>query len=228
MVRRMKKLGLAAVLFCVLCGTTVGAQDVGMDGLNPKTAKAIRPIVKTANKHFTRMPQVQLTSRLVDLCNGDGETNTLVRYCTALNTIYVAADLTERLPPEGAAYVLAHAYGHAVQVRHGIADIALAKITTDRPREAELRGLVTMQVECIAGVLVGRALPNGRGKPSDWFPTEPFTGSHWGRSPMRNGPKVAIGTAMRDEWFSKGRASRDFASCAAGEMGAELILRAER
>lgn len=220
----MKPLLLAAL--AVFFSASVSAQDVGTAGLNPRTAAALRPIVKVANETFLRMPQVQLTSRLSDLCEGDEHSDRLTRYCTDLNTIYVSADLTDRLPEPAIAYLLAHQYGHAVQVRHGIADVALAKITTDRTREGELRAMVTGQVECISGVLFGRA--GLRGKPSDWFGEEPFTGAHWGRSPMRNGPKVSIGMGQRDQWFTTGARSQSFEACTVGEMDTRLILRAER
>lgn len=216
-------------LFCALgSGVSATAQGVGMDGLNLKTARLLTPIVRVANKHFSGMPQVQLTSQLSQLCGGDERTSMLLRYCTDINTIYVAADLVDHVSGEAeAAYLLAHAYGHALQVRFGIADIALAKITADRSRELELRSMVTRQVECFAGVLHGRGLPKAQGNLVQWFAQEPFTDAHWGSDPMRANAQVSIGLSTRNTWFTTGRRSRDFASCAVEEIGAELILRRE-
>ena len=102
--------------------------------------------------------------------------------------------------------------GHAIQVKYGVADIALRKITDERSREKELRGMVTRQVECIAGVLFARAgLPNANLK--RLYKTEPFTQSHWGREPLSRGPKVSIGLNARAEWFSKGQKTEQFQTC---------------
>lgn len=224
----MKTLTLLFVAAALTIGPVAHAQDVGTAGLNPQTAQALRSVLHVANKHFSRMPQVQLTSRIENLCEGGVRASKQVRYCTSLNVIYIAADLSKKMPREAAAYVLAHEFGHAVQVRHGIADVALAKIQSDRAREPELRAMVTKQVECIAGVLFGRAHPKSRAVPSTWFSGEMFSDRHWGRVPLSSGPEVSIGAAARDQWFATGRKSRDFASCTVGEMSAGLILRAER
>ncbi len=174
------------------------------------------------------MPGVSLTSALRDVCGGDEGSDPYVIYCTSLNKIYVDAKLSEKKMSDAEmGYRLAHAYGHAVQVRHGIADIALATIRANRAEETALRGMVTRQVECIAGVLMRRAYGKGVAGPAAWAGAEPFTGSHWGASPVARGPKVAIGLAERNAWFEKGRDSDDFASCAVGVFSADLILRAE-
>ncbi len=194
-----------------------------MAELSPATAKLLRGVTQTALKTFPNMPGVRLTSRIGAICSGDGASSTLTRYCTSDNAIYVAADLAQQVDGDMAAYLVAHQFGHAVQVRHGIADIALARITRDRAREAEYRGWVTRQVECIAGVLLKRS-----GARVPGFGAEPFTGSHWGRSPMAGGPRVSIGAAERRRWLETGYRAGDFGVCAVGEFGAELILRAER
>ena len=210
------------VLLCCLAMPAWG-QGVQMAGLNGETAQAVRDVVATMHGTFARMPAVRLTSAIGEVCGGDGESSGEVRYCTGQNVIFVAADLAARRGADWAAYAVAHQAGHGVQVRHGIADVALRLIVTDRAREAEYRGWVTRQVECIAGVLIGRsggALPE--------FGAEPFTGSHWGRAPLSNGPKVSIGAAERRRWLEAGFRARDFSACGVGEFGAELILRAEQ
>jgi predicted metalloprotease len=125
-----------------------------------------------------------------------------------------------------AAYLAAHAYGHAVQVQHGVADFALGQIRNRRNEEAMLRGLVARQVDCIAGFLVARAgLPNA--SLTDWFEDKPFAGVHWGRDPLRIGPVVSIGLASRDDWFQRGQGG-DLAVCGPGEFTADLLIDALR
>ncbi len=58
------------------------------------------------------------------------------------------------------------------------------------------------------------------------YKSEPFTGSHWGREPLRIGPKVSIGLDARAEWFAKGQKTGQFETCSVGEMSAGLIVRA--
>ena len=92
--------------------------------------------------------------------------------------------------------------------------------------EQALRGMVTRQVECVAGVLMATAGEQPamlRG-----FGQEPFTGSHWGRDPLNQGPRVSIGLEARAEWYEIGYAARDFAACTVGEMSSELIVQALR
>jgi len=111
---------------------------------------------------------------------------------------------------------MAHVLGHAIQVRHGVADVALRAIRSRRSEEQALRGMVTRQVECVAGVLMATAGEQPamlRG-----FGQEPFTGSHWGRDPLNQGPRVSIGLEARAEWYEIGYAARDFAACTVGEM----------
>ena len=214
---------LPAFLLLLTAGLPVLAQGVQMQALDPDTARAIRPVVEAAHRSFDRMPALRLTSRIGALCGGDGATSGDSRYCTSENVIFVASGLAERLGAERAAYVVAHQMGHAVQVRHGVADLALARITAARSREAELRGMVVRQVECIAGVLLARA---GLDPPD--LVREPFTGSHWGRAPMAGGPRVTIGIDARRKWLAAGYRKRDLSVCAVGEFGADLLLRADR
>lgn len=198
-----------------------------MAELRPETARLLQDIVKEANDAFPNLPAVSLTSNMGAICGGDAETSTEMRYCVTQNTIFVDWALADRRDTAQAAYMMAHMFGHAIQVRHGVADRALAAIRAEPAREAELRAMVTGQVECLAGVLVARA-GGVRGGPADWFAEEPFTGSHWGAAPLSRGPQVRIGLALRDKWFRVGAASRDVAECAVGEMGADLLVRAQR
>jgi len=120
--------------------------------------------------------------------------------------------------------MLAHLYGHAVQVQHGVADFALGQIRQRRSEEAMLRGLVTRQVECIAGFIMARAGQDDVDL-TTLFATEPFTDSHWGRDPLRIGPQVSIGLAVRADWFAIGQRG-DLAACGPGEFTADLLLEA--
>lgn len=187
-------------------------------------ADAVSDLAATTQRAFDRMPQVQVVDQIAGNCGADGRVNPAVGFCTTSNIIFLSAGAAAR--PE-AAYLVAHSFGHAVQVRHGIADIALREITSRRAEEATLRGYVASQVECVAGFLLARAglpAPNLPG----WFDREPFAGSHWGRSPLSRGPQVSIGLAQRQAWALRGYQSNDLSACAAGEFGAELLLRAFR
>ncbi len=177
-----------------------------------------------ARQTFDSLPELVLVEDVVARCRGDAGTSLLVRYCSSEDRIYLDKDISA---DARSAYLLAHVMGHAIQVKHGVADVALAMIRANRPREAELRGMVTRQVECIAGVLLGRAgmpLPDLEAL----FGAEPFTGSHWGRTPMFSGPKVSIGLAARQTWLARGFNAGAFQACASGEMGDELLLKAEK
>jgi hypothetical protein len=177
-------------------------------------------IERAVSQNFDDMPRVERVSSVAEVCGAAGRANADVVFCTSENVVYL-----RKAAPQ-AAYKLAHVMGHAVQVRHGIADIALREIRKRPEEESALRALVTRQVECTAGFLTARA-----GLPElDFavFEVEPFTGSHWGRNPLRIGPKVSIGLAARAEWFGIGYAGENLAVCAVGEMGADLLLEAYR
>ena len=217
-------MGRALVIWCLMPWPAL-AQGVQMEALNPQTAKALREVVRAAEGSFTRLPVVRLTSIFGGVCGGPAA-NRMVQYCTDQNAIFVTQDLVDKVPEGAPGYMLAHVYGHAVQVRHGQATRALAAIRAEPAREAELRGMVTRQVECIAGLIYGRAL--GPASLAVWFAEEPFTDSHWGRTPMSNGPRVSIGLEAREEWFQRGLAADGVEACAVGEMGIEALLRGVR
>lgn len=172
---------------------------------------------------FDSLPAVEIATDMGRVCGAGAVTNAHIGYCTTENIIYVSQIFAAR---PFAAYEMGHVLGHAIQVRHGVADVALREITRRRDEEAALRGMVTRQVECIAGVLSARAgLPRADLRA---MTAEPFTEAHWGRRPLNMGPRVSIGLDARATWYDLGYAANDFSACTVGEMSAELIVAAER
>lgn len=197
---------------------------LGVLGVLASTAAAdpVEDVMAAARASFDRMPSLQIVAQIAGACGADLRVNQSVAYCTSENKVFLseAAAATPQAP-----YLVAHVLGHAVQVQHGIADIALREITKRRNEEAKLRGFVAAQVDCIAGFLFAKAdLPAA--SLTDWFPNEPFTGTHWGRNPLRIGPQVSTGLRARDTWFQRGQTAADLGSCAAGEFEAALLLEA--
>lgn len=189
----------------------------------PVWAAPIDDVAIAAGMAFDQMPGLQRVPRIAGHCGSDDSVNGHVAYCTSDNVIYVtdtAADL-----PQGA-YLVAHAYGHAVQVRHGVADVALAQIRARRAEEPVLRNAVERQVDCIAGFLVARA-GLAPARLSDWMTDDPFAGAHWGRNPLRIGPAVSVDLDARDDWFGRGQGG-DLTACATAEFGADLLIAALR
>jgi len=184
-------------------------------------ADPVADVAAAVNATFDRMPVIQRVAQIEGRCGADEHVNDVVAYCAPQNRVFLVSDAIGR--PE-AAYMLAHVMGHAAQIQHGVADVALATIRANRDQEDVLRADVTRQVECVAGVFYTRAgLP--RADLTDWFSTEPFTGSHWGRDPLSVGPKVSIGLAERAAWFARGQGG-DLAACATQSFGAELLIAA--
>ncbi|MEO1551289.1 MAG: hypothetical protein AAFR93_12810 [Pseudomonadota bacterium] len=218
-----KRLGL---ILC-LAGTAPVAhgQTVQNAALDPGTAQVLGPVVRAANAEFRRMPVVILTSRLDALCGGGTVASLLVRYCTDLNTIFVPQGLVARAGgPDHARYVLAHAYGHAAQVRHGVADLALAAIRrAPAAQEGALRAAVTRQVECVAGVVLVRATVGEVPALGDLYAVEPMQDAHWGRTPLAMGPKVSIGLEARAQWLRIG-ATQGLDACAVGPIPVAPLL----
>lgn len=186
------------------------------------SADAVDDVMQAAANSFDRMPRLERVARIEGACGADSHVNQDVAYCTTRNVVLLSEAAASR--PE-APYLVAHVLGHAVQVQHGIADIVLREIRARRAEEPTLRGYVASQVECVAGFLMARAGQQGASL-TDWFNAEPFTGTHWGRDPLRVGPQVAIGLDGRNAWFLRGQAAKTLQDCAAGEFGAELLLRA--
>ncbi|MEM0978190.1 MAG: hypothetical protein AAGJ34_11695 [Pseudomonadota bacterium] len=165
---------------------------------------------------FVNMPSVSVERDLRGFCGANGRANTDIFYCTSESRIYIRDGFVDdpRVP-----YAFAHIMGHAAQVQHGVADIAFRLIQERKDEEAMLRGLVTRQVECLAGVFYANA---GFPKTSirAFYGSEPFTGSHWGRRPVGSGPRVSIGLDVRDEWFQKGQTLESPLACSVDELSA--------
>lgn len=191
----------------VLIGTQAGAQDV------------VSRLETAARAAFTAMPDVRVVSQVAGVCGADNTVTSRVAYCTTSNTILIAADQVAlpQLP-----YLLGHAFGHAVQVRHGVADVALRTIRARPQDEVVLRGYVDRQVDCISGFLFAKA-GFASASLTNWMTDDPFDDIHWGRQPLRVGPVMPVALAERDIWFKRGQ-SGDLASCAVGEFGADLLI----
>ena len=196
------------VLFFWLALGQVAVADPDLDGL-----------IASIHADFAGLPSVVAVGDISEVCGTGAEG--LGVYCPRERQIFMAQTAEN---PDQAAYTLAHLYGHAMQVRYGVADVALAAIRADRPREAELRSMVTRQVECLAGMMLARA---GFRRPdlNTIFETEPMTGSHWGRNPVRNGPRVRIGMAARNAWLARGYDAGHPNACDVDEMPVEMITR---
>lgn len=202
----MKKLGMMA---CVLFAGPAWADPTDVHA----TAVAI----------FDRIPAVEVVDDLGEACGGGGNSNPDIGYCATGNTIFVTPAFAGQ--PD-ASYEMAHVLGHAIQVRHGVADIALRTIRSRPTDETALRGMVTRQVECVAGVLMARA---GLARfDLRALGAEPFTEAHWGRNPLNSGPRVSIGLEPRAEWYDTGYRAANFAVCSVGEMSSDLIVAAQR
>jgi hypothetical protein len=189
----------------------------------PATADPMA-VHQTAQALFAQLPDVEARADLNASCGAGPNSNTNIGYCASKNTIFVSEGFAAR--PQ-ASYEMAHVLGHAIQVRHGVADVALRAIRNRRSEEDALRGMVTRQVDCVAGVLMASA---GLA-PSDLaqlFTTEPFTDAHWGRQPINSGPRVTISLAARLQWYDIGYTARDFAACSVGDMSSDLIVAALR
>lgn len=146
---------------------------------------------------FGEVATLQIVPHVIGFCGADQTVTSDAVYCTSKNIIAMTKQAASRAD---ASYRLAHLLGHAVQVRHGIADKALAAIRSTPQNEPDLRRAVTRQVDCIAGYLHSRAsLEIAPEVLAGIAAREPFTGSHWGRDPLRIGPKVSIGGDLRVE-----------------------------
>jgi hypothetical protein len=184
---------------------------------------SISDIAAAAQQAFARMPDVRIVAQIAGTCGASAAVDPRVAYCTTQNVILVAEQVVDQ--PQ-TLFLVGHAYGHAVQVQHGVADVALRAIRNRPDDEIALRGMVERQVDCIAGYLVAHA-----GVPvlalAQMFPRDPLTNPHWGRDPLRVGPVVDVPLAARREWFNVGQAG-DIAACAPGEFTARLLIRALR
>jgi len=181
-------------------------------------------VAQTAAQMFDRVPKLQSFDGTPEACGAGDETNEDAYYCTSLKTIFYRSGFEDA--PQ-AAYQIAHLLGHAMQVEHGVADVALREISRRRDEEEVLRGMVTRQVECVAGVFMARARVDLINL-AEVFDHEPFTHSHWGRSPVNQGPQVSIGVQARQDWLEIGYQAGDVSACSVGEMSADLLVQAQR
>ncbi|MEO0343088.1 MAG: hypothetical protein AAF198_06590 [Pseudomonadota bacterium] len=187
-------------------------------------ADDVRKVDKAARSLFTEMPQIEEVSDIAAHCGARKPANQSIVYCTRNNTVYIAAMFWDA--PQ-APYALAHMFGHAAQVRHGIADLALSQIRQRPDEEKQLRGLVERQVHCLAGVYYAKAGLKRTGLLS-LYDREPFTEPHWGRGPISAGPAVSIGMEAANEWFQNGQRFKDPLKCSVGELSAERLGRGLR
>lgn len=194
------------ILVVGLCGQMAHADEVAA-------------VARAAEAAFDRMPSVVRVDQIAGQCGADATVNSNVAYCTTGNQIFVVRDVYDT--PQ-APYLVAHSYGHAVQVQYGVADFALGQIRNRRSEEAMLRGLVERQVDCIAGFLVSQADLADMDL-NDLFAEDPFDQVHWGRNPLRVGPVISVALAARAEWFAIGLGG-DLSACAPGEFTADLLL----
>ena len=180
-------------------------------------------VAVAADAAFPQMPVVQRVASINGNCGADRTVHPVVAYCTSSNTILLADTAGEEPARD---YLLAHAFGHAVQVRHGVADVALREIRNRPDDEMILRGYVERQVDCIAGFILAQA---GLQQPdlAALFQTDPLDRPHWGRSPLRLGPHLDVPVAERAEWLLTGH-TQGLAGCAVGEFSADLLLEALR
>ncbi len=184
-------------------------------------AQDAQAVIDAANAAFDRMPVVEQVAVIEGRCGATAEVNKHVAYCTSENRIFLTATGPE------AAYLLAHVYGHAVQVRHGVADVALRTIQRRRAEEATLRLDVTRMVECIAGVILHRAGVD-QVDLTGMFATDPLSDSHWGRKPLSAGPRVTMTVAERNSWLQRGLAEGHPRVCGTVSFPADLVVAAFR
>lgn len=172
---------------------------------------------------FPDQPRIVKFSAADTPCGFTNQSHPQIGYCASQRVLYLRDDVASS---PSAAYEVAHVMGHYYQIRYGVADVALRTIRARRDDEDALRGMVTRQVECLAGVVMAAAeLPF---VPLDvLFDDEPFTGSHWGGR-MGTGPRVSIGLDARAEWYETGYRAGDVAACSVGEMSADLLIAKQR
>ena len=173
---------------------------------------------------FGETPRVEQFAKGETPCGMGRQSNPHVGYCASDRTLYLVDDIQTH--PE-ATYEVAHVLGHYLQIRYGVADIALREISARRDEEDALRSMVTRQVECLAGVMMAMA-----DQPfvdlRDMFEDEHMTDAHWGRAPINSGPRVSIGRDARAQWYRRGYDTANVAACTVEEMSADLLVRALR
>ena len=187
------------------------------------SAEPVDMVADAAAAAFDRMPQLEVVAAMDGTCGADRTVHPDVAYCTTRNVVFVAREAAAR---QATAYLVAHAYGHAVQVRHGVADVALREIRARPEDETLLRGWVERQVDCIAGFVLSRAglpLPDLVAT----YAADPLDRPHWGRSPLANGPHLPVPVTERADWLASGYQD-GLAACAVGEFDADLLIAARK
>lgn len=213
------------VTFVLLAAGGAAAAQARDDAPAQVAATPAERVWDSANRIWPDMPEVRRVANMAEPCGAQGQANSRIFYCTSRNTVYIGADFEQ---DPRAPYEMAHVLGHAIQVRHGIADIALREIRNRPDEEPALRAMVTRQVECLAGFLVADTGLRPHDFAQFGYTEEPFTGSHWGRDPVRIGPRVSIGLQARAEAYTSGYEARDSAVCAVEEIPIGPILDARR
>lgn len=194
----------------------------------PTVVEAVNQVMQAASEAFAEMPQLRVAPATFGFCGADPSVNEFAVYCTSQNVILVTGDALAR--PD-ISYLVAHLLGHAVQVRHGVADVALGAIRRRPSEEAVLRSFVAAQVDCLAGYFHARAgLTLDEDEVLPWFEAEPFTGIHWGRDPLRIGPEVSVGKEVRAGNFMVGWSQNDLEICdfIMAELAPGLLAKAVR
>lgn len=120
---------------------------------NSSISEPLQDLEIAAKAAFVRMPDVRIVPSIAGVCGAGEAVTQIAAYCTTSNEILVQGGQLVGV----ATYGVAHAFGHAVQVHHGVADIALREIRARRSEERVLRGYVDRQVDCIAGFLMNAA-----------------------------------------------------------------------
>ncbi len=187
-------------------------------------ADPVQNVVAAAERSFDQMPRVERVDQIAGHCGADATVDPHAVFCTSQNVIYRAdAGQTEGQD----LYFVAHLFGHAVQVRHGIADVALRTISANRDRETELRRDVERMVDCLAGVILSAAGVQDYNLEQE-FAAEPFARPHWGRDPLSRGPWVELGLQERAIWLAKGLETQDPGVCDTDNFPADLAVAAFR
>jgi len=186
-------------------------------------ADPVDDVMRVAQARFDRMPSLQMVDRISGNCGAKSLVNNQIAYCTTTNSLLMSP--AARALPQ-APYLVAHVLGHAVQVKHGVADVALATIRANRAQEPFLRTNVEQMVDCIAGLLVFEA-GHAPANLNVWMSDDPFAGPHWGRKPLTEGPVISLPLDMRNDWFRRGQGGF-IAACATEVFGSDLLVKAYR
>ena len=182
------------------------------------TADPAGDVAAAARAAWPGMPALREVPRIAGACGADGSVSAAAAYCTTTGEVLIA---THSRAAPGAAYLVAHLMGHGAHVTQGVADRALSAIRRSPGDEAALRARVERQVDCLAGVLAARA--GQPAPPGALFDADPFPGPHWGRDPLRAGPRMALPLAERGAAFARGAAAGHPRACADPELDGGLL-----